>query len=150
MARILVTGVAGFIGSHLAERMLARGDEVIGLDNLNDYDDVAESVIRVLDRPPRFDPSWSGERPDPGSSHAPYRLYNIGNHSPVELERFIATLEDALGRKAIRKLLPMQPGDVPATYADVEDLACDAGFRPATPIEQGIGRSVAWYMAHAR
>ncbi len=108
-------------------------------------DDIVEGVIRTLDCIPRPDPHWTGERPDPGSSNAPYRLYNIGNHSPVELERFIAVLEQALGRKAIRKLLPMQPGDVPATYADVADLQRDVGFSPSTPIEQGLQRFVAWY-----
>jgi UDP-glucuronate 4-epimerase len=108
-------------------------------------DDIVEGVVRVLDRIPRPDPAWSGERPDSGGSNAPYRLYNIGNHSPVELERFIAVLETALGRKAMRKLLPMQPGDVPATYADVDDLQRDVGFAPHTPIEEGLARFVAWY-----
>jgi UDP-glucuronate 4-epimerase len=108
-------------------------------------DDIVEGVIRVLDRIPQPNPGWSGERPDSASSNAPYRLYNIGNHSPVELERFIAVLEEALGRKALRRLLPMQPGDVPATYADVADLQRDVGFSPATPIEEGLRRFVAWY-----
>ncbi|HXG28426.1 MAG TPA: NAD-dependent epimerase [Nevskiales bacterium] len=113
-------------------------------------DDIVEGVVRVLDRIPQPDPAWSGERPDPGGSNAPYRLYNIGNHSPVELERFISILEDALGRKAIRKLLPMQPGDVPSTYADLADLELDTGFAPKTPIEEGLRRFTAWYRAHYR
>jgi UDP-glucuronate 4-epimerase len=108
-------------------------------------DDIVEGVIRAMDRIPQPDSNWSGERPDSGSSNAPYRLYNIGNHSPVELERFIAVLEAALGHQAIRKLIPMQPGDVPATYADVGDLRRDVGFSPDTPIEEGIRRFVAWY-----
>jgi UDP-glucuronate 4-epimerase len=108
-------------------------------------DDIVEGVVRTLDRIPEPNPQWSGDHPDSGSSNAPYRLYNIGNHSPVELEHFIDVLEQALGRKAVRKHMPMQPGDVEATYADVEDLARDAGFRPATPIGQGIRRFVGWY-----
>lgn len=108
-------------------------------------DDVVEGVVRVLDRVPAPNEAWSGDRPDPGTSWAPYRLYNIGNHSPVELLRFIEVLEGALGRKAEKKLLPMQPGDVPATYADVSDLVRDVGFQPSTPIEVGIPRFVEWY-----
>ncbi|RMH31061.1 MAG: hypothetical protein D6690_17430, partial [Nitrospirae bacterium] len=90
-------------------------------------------------------PDWTGDAPDPGSSPAPYRIYNIGNNNPVELMRFIEVLEDALGKKAIKKLLPMQPGDVLATYADVEDLIRDTGFSPTTPIEVGIPGFVDWY-----
>jgi UDP-glucuronate 4-epimerase len=108
-------------------------------------DDIVEGVRRVMDRPPAPDPGWSGERPDPGGSAAPYRLYNIGNHQPVELMHVIETLEAALGVAAEMELLPMQPGDVPATFAEVEDLARDLGFRPATPIEEGIARFVRWY-----
>jgi UDP-glucuronate 4-epimerase len=108
-------------------------------------DDIVEGVRRVMDRPAAPDPGWSGERPDPGGSAAPYRLYNIGNHQPVELMRVIKTLEAALGVAAEMELLPMQPGDVPATFAEVEDLARDLGFRPATPIEEGIARFVRWY-----
>jgi UDP-glucuronate 4-epimerase len=108
-------------------------------------DDIVEGVMRVTDRVARPHPNWSGATPDPGSSCAPYRLYNIGNHQPVELQYFISTLEKCLGKQARRNLLPMQPGDVPATYADVDDLMEDVGFRPATPIEQGIERFVAWY-----
>ena len=108
-------------------------------------DDIVEGVVRASRAHRRAQPAWDGAHPDPGSSTAPYRLYNIGNSEPVDLMRFIATLEAALGRKAKIELRPMQPGDVPATYADVADLARDVGFKPATPIEVGIGRFVAWY-----
>ena len=108
-------------------------------------DDIVEGIIRVLDRPPTPNPSWSGDQPDPGTSSAPARVYNIGNHQPVELLHFIEVLEKALGRKAEKKLMPLQPGDVPATYADIDDLTRDVGFTPATPIEEGIPRFVKWY-----
>jgi UDP-glucuronate 4-epimerase len=108
-------------------------------------DDVVEGVARVLDRVPEADAQWDAVAADPGSSSAPYRVYNIGNHTPVELLRFIVVLEGCLGKKAIKRWLPMQPGDVPATCAEVEDLMRDVGFRPATPIEIGIERFVAWY-----
>jgi UDP-glucuronate 4-epimerase len=108
-------------------------------------DDIVEGIIRVNDHPAQPDPNWSGDQPNPATSKAPYRVYNIGNHTPVELLDFIAVLEDALGRKAEKQLLPMQPGDVPATWADVDDLARDVGFKPATPITEGIRRFVAWY-----
>ncbi len=108
-------------------------------------DDIAEGVVRVADRVAEPNPSWSGDQPDPGTSAAPYRLYNIGNNNPVELLRLIAVLEAELGRKAERRFLPMQPGDVPATFADIDDLARDVGFRPATPIEEGVSKFVAWY-----
>ena len=98
-------------------------------------DDIVEGVVRVLDRPPAPDPAWSGTHPDPASSFAPYRLYNIGNHQPVELLQFIAAIEQALDRKAVLNLLPMQPGDVPATSADIDDLTRDVGFAPDTPVE---------------
>lgn len=111
-------------------------------------DDIVEGVVRVLDRPAAANPSWSGDSPDPGSSPAPYRLYNIGNNNPVELEEFIAAIERAVGRPARRTYLPMQPGDVPATYADVEELASDVGFRPATSIDNGVRAFVAWYRAY--
>ncbi|MDD5675392.1 MAG: hypothetical protein PHC61_14575, partial [Chitinivibrionales bacterium] len=94
---------------------------------------------------PAPNPRWSGEHPDPSSSFAPYKIYNIGNHNPVELKTFIDVLERALGKSTKRNLLPMQPGDVPATFADVDDLAADVGFSPATPLEYGIGQFVAWY-----
>ena len=108
-------------------------------------DDIVEGVVRVSDKVPQPDPHWSGTSPDPSSSSAPYRLYNIGNHTPVELLRFIDVLERALGKAAIKNMLPMQPGDVPATYADVDDLARDVNFAPATPIDEGIARFVGWY-----
>ena len=107
--------------------------------------DIVEGVRRVLDRVPEPDPNWSGERPDPGTSTAPYRLYNIGNHNPVELLHLIATLERALGVTALKDLLPMQPGDVHATYADIQDLTQATGFTPSTPIEQGVEQFVRWY-----
>lgn len=113
-------------------------------------DDIVEGVVRVLDRPPEADPNWSAERPDPSTSAAPYRIYNIGNHQPVELMTFIRVLEDKLGKKARLELLPMQPGDVLATYADVDDLARDTGFRPQTSLEEGLGRFVEWYREYYR
>lgn len=108
-------------------------------------DDIVEGIIRTLDRPATANPSWSGNQPDPGTSSAPARLYNIGNHQPVELLQFIEVLEKALGKKAEKNLLPIQPGDVPATYADIDDLTKDVGFKPSTPIEVGISRFVEWY-----
>lgn len=108
-------------------------------------DDIVEGVIRTLDHPATPNQAWSSDKPDPGTSSAPARIYNIGNHQPVELLRFIEVLEKALGKKAVKKLLPIQPGDVPATYADIEDLTRDVGFAPATPIEEGIARFVKWY-----
>ncbi len=108
-------------------------------------DDIVEGVVRVMDRVPEPNRDWSGDAPDPGSSPAPYRLYNIGNNNPVELMDFIAAIEEALGRVAEKNMLPLQAGDVPATYADVSDLARDVGFQPATPIHEGIQRFVSWY-----
>ena len=111
-------------------------------------DDIVEGVVRVHDRIAQPNPQWSGMKPDPGTSTAPYRVYNIGHHSPVELLYFIEVLEKTLGRKAEKRLLPMQAGDVPATCADVEDLMQAVGFRPATPIEEGIPRFVEWYRTY--
>jgi len=108
-------------------------------------DDVVEGVVRILDVVPKGDPGADMNQPDPATSYAPYRLYNIGNNQPVKLMRFIEVLEAALGRKASMNLLPMQPGDVPATYADVDDLGRAVGFKPSTPLEEGIARYVAWY-----
>jgi UDP-glucuronate 4-epimerase len=113
-------------------------------------DDIVEAVVRVGAKPAARNPNWSGNAPDPATSLAPYRVYNIGNHSPVKLVRLIELLEENLGKKAIRNLLPMQPGDVPATYADVEDLQRDVGFEPKTPIEVGIRRFVDWYREYHR
>jgi len=117
--------------------------------DLTYIDDIVEGVIRTLDRPAAADLSWSGDGLTPAQSNAPYRLYNIGNHCPVELLRIIELLEGLLGKKAQMELLPMQPGDVPATYADIEELARDVGFRPTTPIEVGIPRFVEWYRSYA-
>jgi len=111
-------------------------------------DDIVEGVVRVMGRLPAPNPAWSGERPDPGTSYAPYKIYNIGNNQPVELNAFIATIESVLGRTAQKEFLDMQPGDVPATYADVDDLMADVGFKPATPIREGIERFVAWYTSY--
>lgn len=108
-------------------------------------DDIIEGVARVIDNIPGGNPNWSGDHPDPATSRAPYRIYNIGNNSPVKLMYFVEVLEKAIGRKAIKEMLPMQPGDVPATYADVDALVQDVGFKPATPIEVGIERFVQWY-----
>ncbi len=108
-------------------------------------DDVVEGVVRTADRPAQANPSWSGDEPDPGTSSAPYRLYNIGNNQPVELMNLIEILEKCLGTKAKKNLLPIQPGDVPATYANVDDLARDVGFQPSCTIEEGVARFVAWY-----
>lgn len=113
-------------------------------------DDIVEGVLRVLDRIPEPNTNWNGAHPDPGSSPAPYRLYNIGNHSPVELSRFIEALESAIGRKAEKIMLPMQPGDVPATYADVDDLVRDTGFAPKTSIEDGLARFAEWYRGYLK
>jgi len=108
-------------------------------------DDIVEGVVRVTDNTPTPNESWSSDRPDPGTSRAPYKIYNIGNNAPVELMHFISCIEKTLGKTAEKKLLPIQPGDVPATYADVDDLMRDVGFRPATPIEVGVQRFVDWY-----
>jgi UDP-glucuronate 4-epimerase len=108
-------------------------------------DDIIEGVVRVLDKVPEPDPNWSSDTPDPSSSNAPYKLYNIGNNQPVELMHFIEVLEDCLGKKAEMNMLALQPGDVLATYADVDNLVQDAGFKPNTSIEAGIERFVAWY-----
>lgn len=108
-------------------------------------DDIVEGVVRVCDRVAEANPDWSGENPDPGTSKAPYRIYNIGNNQPVELLRFIEIIEEKTGCKAIREMMPMQPGDVPATYADVDDLMRDTGFAPNTPLERGVGKFVEWF-----
>jgi UDP-glucuronate 4-epimerase len=113
-------------------------------------DDIVEGVVRVTDNVAIPDPAWRSDHPDSGTSYAPYRLYNIGNNSPVELMRFIEVLEECLGRQAEKNLLPIQAGDVPATYADVDDLMKDVGFKPATSIEEGISRFVEWYRGYYR
>ena len=113
-------------------------------------DDIVESIVRLVDRAPAPDPNYSREVPDPGTSSAPWRVYNIGNNNPVELLEVVRLLEEALGVKAKRELLPMQPGDVPATYADVDDLIREVDFKPATPIGEGIKRFVAWFRDYHR
>ncbi len=113
-------------------------------------DDIVEGVFRVVHRIPEPNPLWDGNNPDPGTSPAPYKLYNIGNNNTVELERFITVLEDALGRKAVRNYMDLQPGDVPATYANVDDLIRDVGFKPSTTIENGISRFIDWYKDYYR
>jgi UDP-glucuronate 4-epimerase len=109
-------------------------------------DDIVNGMIAVLDRQPQGDPDWNRENPDPSRSRAPYRVYNIGNNAPVKLTDFIEAIEESLGKKARKNLLPMQPGDVPATWADAEDLAKDFGYAPSTAIQEGIDRFVRWYM----
>ena len=108
-------------------------------------DDIVEGVIRVMDRPARPDASWSGDDPTPATSAAPYRVYNIGNNRPVELMQFIGALERSLGRRAMTEFVPMEPGEVESTMADVHDLQAAVGFQPSTPIEQGVDRFVSWY-----
>jgi UDP-glucuronate 4-epimerase len=108
-------------------------------------DDIVEGVVRVMDKIPQQNPDWDKTNPDPGSSYAPYKLYNIGNNKPVELTRFIALLETNLGKRAIKNMLPMPAGDVPITYANIDDLVKDVGFTPGTLIEEGIGKFVEWY-----
>ena len=108
-------------------------------------DDIAEGVIRVIDSPPSGNPKWSGKTPDPSCSKAPYKIYNIGNSSPVELMDFIQAIEQALGKQAEKNMLPIQPGDVPATWADVTDLVEDLDYQPDTTIQDGVERFIAWY-----
>lgn len=108
-------------------------------------DDIVEGVVRVLDRVPETNSAWDSDAPDPSSSNAPYKIYNIGNNNPVQLLDFIAAIEKATGREAIKNFLPMQPGDVLATYADVDDLMRDVGFAPHTPIDEGMQKFVTWY-----
>jgi UDP-glucuronate 4-epimerase len=111
-------------------------------------DDIVEGVVRTMDRPAGPDPAWDSNHPDPATSRAPFRIYNIGNNRPEKLMRYIEVLEQCLGRKAEMNLLPLQPGDVPETAADIEDLARDVGYRPTTPIETGVQRFVEWYLEH--
>jgi UDP-glucuronate 4-epimerase len=113
-------------------------------------DDIVEGVVRVADKLPERNAAWSGDSPDPGTSRAPYRIYNIGNHNPAELMRLIELLEAALGKKAQKNMLPMQPGDVPATYADVQDLQEAVGFAPSTPLETGVPKFVEWFKGYHR
>lgn len=108
-------------------------------------DDIVEGVVRTLDHVAEPNPEWSGANPDPGTGKGPYRIYNIGSNNPVELSRFIEIIEDRVGKKAEKNLLPMQPGDVPATYANVDDLIDDVGYKPSTTVEEGIANFVDWY-----
>lgn len=111
-------------------------------------DDIVESISRLVSKVPAPNPKWNGMSPDPATSFVPYRIFNIGNSQPVELLKFIEAIEEKLGKKAIKNMLPIQDGDVPATYADVEDLVEEVGFRPATPIKEGIDRFVDWYLSY--
>jgi UDP-glucuronate 4-epimerase len=113
-------------------------------------DDIVEGVYRTMKHVPQADPAWDRQHPDPGSSYAPYKLYNIGNNRPTELMDFISVLEDAIGKKAERDLLPLQPGDVLETSADVDDLMRDVGFKPSTTIEEGLPKFVEWYREFQR
>lgn len=110
--------------------------------------DIVEGIVRVADRAPRGNEEWNGNSPDPGSSYAPYKVYNIGNSSPVELMDYIGALEEALGITAEKEMLPLQPGDVPATFADVSDLMRDTGYKPDTPVKEGVAKFVSWYNSH--
>ncbi len=113
-------------------------------------DDIVEGLVRLSRQPAAPDAGWDSVQPTPGTSNAPYRIYNIGNHEPVRLLRMIEVLEDCIGRKAEKRFLPIQPGDVPATYADIDDLKRDIGFKPTTPIEVGVERFVRWYRDYHR
>ena len=108
-------------------------------------DDITEGVVRIMGRLPEPDPTWNGDNPDPGTSYARYKIYNIGNNNPVELMEFIGVIEKVLGKKAKKEFLDLQPGDVPATYADIDDLIKDVGFKPETSIETGIKQFILWY-----
>lgn len=108
-------------------------------------DDLVEGIVRVIDNPAAPQPGWDGARPDPASSSAPFKVYNIGNNNPVELMAFIEAIEKALGMSIKKKMLPLQPGDVPATYADVDDLVDNLGYKPGTPIQEGINSFISWY-----
>lgn len=111
-------------------------------------DDIVEGVVRIIHNVPQPNPEWNGDAPDPGTSYKNYKIYNIGNHNPVQLSEFIEEIENALGKKATKEYMDMQPGDVPATYADVDDLMTDVGFKPATPLSVGIQSFVEWYRSY--
>ena len=113
-------------------------------------DDIVEGIVRVIDHPPAGNPEWSGQHPDPSTSRAPYKVYNIGNNNPVNLMDFIRAIEEKLGVEAKKEFLPIQPGDVPATYANVDDLVQDLGYKPETSIKDGIGKFVEWYRGYFR
>jgi UDP-glucuronate 4-epimerase len=111
-------------------------------------DDIVEGIVRVMQNIPKPNPQWRGDDPDPGTSYTKYRIYNIGNHSPVQLSEFITEIENAIGRKAIKNYMDIQPGDVPATFADVDDLMTDVGFKPSTPLSEGIQKFIDWYQVY--
>ncbi len=111
-------------------------------------EDIAEGVVHALDNVAAGNPDWSSDTPDPGTSQAPYRLYNIGNQQPVDLMKYIGLIEECLGKEAEKNMLPLQPGDVPDTWADVEDLVRDVGYRPQTPVEEGVAKFVEWYLSY--
>ncbi|MCG7345455.1 NAD-dependent epimerase [Sporosarcina sp. ACRSL] len=111
-------------------------------------DDIVESISRLIDKPAEPNPNWSGENPDPGTSYAPYKVYNIGNSSPVYLMDFISAIEEKLGKVAVKNFMPMQEGDVPATYANVDDLFQEVGFKPKTSIKDGVDKFVDWYLEY--
>jgi UDP-glucuronate 4-epimerase len=122
-------------------------------DHTRDFtyvDDIVEGVIRASDQIAAPNPDWSSDTPDPATSNAPFRLFNIGNNAPVKLSAYIEAIEAALGRKATRELLPLQPGDVPDTYADVSALERAVGYKPATPVTEGVGRFIDWYSDYYR
>lgn len=122
-------------------------------NHLRDFtyiDDIVEGIIRVIDNPAQINTAWTGDKPDAGTSLAPYRLYNIGNNNPVNLLTFIETLEKCLGKEARKNYLPLQPGDVPDTYADVTDLVDNLGYKPETPLETGINNFIEWYKNYFR
>ncbi len=122
--------------------------KVFGKDKCLDFtyiDDIVEGVIRVLDRPAQSNADWSGDDPDTGTSHAPWRVYNIGNNSPIDLLVYIRAIEEVLGIEAEKELLPLQPGDVPDTYANVDDLVSDIGYKPSMPVQDGVKNFVNWY-----
>lgn len=111
-------------------------------------DDIVEGVVRVMKNTATSNPDWSGDNPDPGTSPAPFRIYNIGNNQPTELMRYIEVLEECIGKKAEKNMMPLQAGDVPSTFANVDDLVSDVGFKPDTSIEEGIAKFVEWYRAY--
>jgi UDP-glucuronate 4-epimerase len=111
-------------------------------------EDIAQGVVRAVDRVAQPNADWNSDAPDPATSKAPYRLYNIGNNQPVELMRYIECIENSLGKKAQKNLLPLQAGDVPDTFADVDDLVRDVGYKPATPVEEGVRRFIEWYVSY--
>jgi len=137
-----------FAGAMLAGRAIDVFNEGKMQRDFTYIDDIVEGVVRVLDKIPAGDPDFDTAQPSPATSYAPFRIYNIGNHEPVELMTFIETIEKAVGRQAVKNMLPMQPGDVHATYADIDALRAAVGFAPSTPLAVGIGKFVAWYKAY--